>query len=242
MATESLQEYQLVEHDDYWTIPLLAQRVSRFQVDTQLTLEFFDRPDEETTVWVSGKFNLELDRRERLLSAEQRDTVSPVFALLNRTVQSALAYKNGTLEITFTEGGKLSVTADSNYESWGVTGVRWLRIVCMPGGELAVWLAEPPEGKTREQLEAEKKLTQDSRKITTLVNILEPDPAFQSVIFSNELSIAGVLGKSEEELNRRLEAHFGGDLMLSTAQPLYKLLEQIKKVLPDWPDRKPEGA
>ena len=236
METEPLQNYQLVEHHDHWTIPLVGQHVSRFRVDMQLTLEFFEPADEETMVWIAGEFRLDLDGKERLLSVGQRDTLGSVFALLNRSVQTALAYKNGTLEITFKEGGKLSVASESNYESWGVTGVRWLRLVCMPGGELAVWLAEPPDGKTREQLEAEKKLAQDSREITTLVNILEPDPAFQLVIFSNELSVTRVLDRSEEELNKRLEVHFGKELKLSAAQPLYKLLEQIKKVLPGWPD------
>jgi hypothetical protein len=104
METEPLQEYQLVEHDDYWAIPLIGQHVSRFEVDMQLTLEFFEPADEETIVWISGEFTLEIDGREQVLSAEQRDTVGPVFALLNRTVQSALAYRNGTLEITFREG------------------------------------------------------------------------------------------------------------------------------------------
>jgi Family of unknown function (DUF6188) len=238
METDPLQEYQLVEHDDYWAIPLLGQRVSRFKVDMQLTLEFFERADEETTVWISGEFKVEADGKKRLLSAEQRETVGPVFALLNRTVQSALAYKNGTLEITFTEGGKLSVPADPHYESWGVTGVRWLRVVCMPGGELAVWLADPPGGKTTEQSEAEKELARQSREITTLINILEPDLGNQPIMFSNEITVVEVLGKSEEELNKRLEVYLGNELKFSAAQPLHKLLAQIKEALPDWPDVK----
>ena len=237
MGTEG-QEYQLVEHDEYWAIPLLGQHVSRFQVDMQLTLEFFEPAAEETSVWISGEFKLEVDGREQVLSAEQRDTISPVFALLGRTVQSALANKKGTLEITFREGGKLSVAADPNYESWGVTGVRWLRIVCMPGGELAVWLADPPDGTSRKQSETEQELFQRSREITTLINILEPNSESQPIIFPNEPSVTEVLGRSEEELKQRLQVYLGQEINFSPALPLYQLLDKIKKLVPDWPDTK----
>jgi hypothetical protein len=124
-----------------------------------------------------------------------------------------------------------------------ITGLsRWLRIICMPGGELAVWLTDPPDGKTRDPSEAEKELFRRSREVSMLINILEPDPEFQPSIFPNEPSVTEVLGKSEEELSKRLEVYFGKELKLSAAQPLYQLLEQIKKVLPDWPDRKRSGA
>jgi Family of unknown function (DUF6188) len=144
MATEG-QEYQLVQYDDYWKIPLVGKPVCRFKVDFQLTLEFFEPEDEETIVWISGEFKLETDSREYFLSAEERERIGPVFALLRRTVESALAHKNGMLEITFREGGRLSVAPHQKYEAWGVTGVRWLRVVCSPGGDLAVWLADPPD-------------------------------------------------------------------------------------------------
>jgi Family of unknown function (DUF6188) len=238
METDTVQEYQVIEYDSYWTIPLIGRPVCRFQADSQLTLEFFEPPNEDTTVWIGGQFKLELDGTEHLLSAEHRENIGPVFVLLRRTVESAVAFKNGTLEITFKEGGRLAVAADPNYESWGVTGVRWLRIVCMPGGELAVWLADPPDGKTREPSESEKELFRRSREISTLINILQPDPEFQPIIFANEPKITEVLGKSEEELNKRLEVYFGKELKLSAAQPLHRLLAQIKEALPDWPDVK----
>lgn len=145
MGNELLQEYQLIEHDDYWTIPLVGKPVCRFQMDFQLTLEFFEPEDEKTIVWISGEFKLEMDGEKHALSAENREKIGPVFSLFRKTVNSALAHKDGVLEITFREGARLTVGPDPNYESWGVTGVRWLRVVCMPGGDLAVWSADPPD-------------------------------------------------------------------------------------------------
>lgn len=239
MQKEPFQEYQLIEHDGYWSIPLIGQHLSRFKIDMQLTLEFFEPLEEETSVWIGGEFKVALDDKTYLFSTEQRDRISPVFGLLGRTVDSALAYKTGQLEITFREGGKLTVSPDQDYESWGVTGVRWLRIVCIPGGELAVWSADPPEGKTREQSEAEVELARRSREITTLINILEPDQQSRPFQFSNEVSVSEELGKSEEELNRRLQGYFGQLFNFSAAQPINKLWEQIKIALPDWPDNWP---
>jgi hypothetical protein len=145
VENEVLPEYQLIEHDDYWTIPLVRKPVCRFQIDFQLTLQFFEPEDEETIVWISGEFKLELDGQQYALSAEDREKIGPVFALFRKTVNSALAHKDGILEITFREGGRLTVPPHPNYEAWGVTGVRWLRVVCMAGGDLAIWSADPPD-------------------------------------------------------------------------------------------------
>jgi hypothetical protein len=68
----------------------------------------------------------------------------------------------------------------------------------MPGGDLAVWLADPPDGKSREQSETEKELFRRSREVSTLINILEPDPECQPIIFPNEL----VSTKSFAEVKR----------------------------------------
>jgi hypothetical protein len=242
METEPLQEYQLVERDDCWSIPIIGQHLSRFKVDMQLTLEFLEPAEEETSVWIGGEFKVALDVGEHFLSAEQREKISPVFGLLGRTVESALAYKTGLLEIVFREGGKLTIAPDQDYESWGVTGVRWLRIVCTPGGELAVWLADLRQGKTRKQSEAEKDLARRSREITTLINILEPDQQSQPMQFSNELSVIEELGTSEDVLNKRLQGYFGESFHFSTAQPINKLWDQIKKALPDWPNNWPRSS
>lgn len=139
------QKYRLTEHDDYWVIPLVGKPVTRIIVGLELTLEFFESDDEQTTIWIGGEFRFEINGKEHTLSTEDPARLGPVLALARSTVESARAYKNGTLEVRFREGGKLSIGPHPQCEAWGVVGSRWLRVVCMPGGELATWQADPPE-------------------------------------------------------------------------------------------------
>jgi hypothetical protein len=51
----------------------------------------------------------------------------------------AHATENGTLQLEFESGSSIRVFADPDYEAWSVVGADGFRVVCMPGGELAVW-------------------------------------------------------------------------------------------------------
>lgn len=50
---------------------------------------------------------------------------------------------SGVLEVRFENGCRLRVDPDDSYEAWTLAGPRGMKVVCMPGGELAVWRAEP---------------------------------------------------------------------------------------------------
>jgi Family of unknown function (DUF6188) len=139
------REYVLIEYDDYWVIPLAGRLLSRVIVGYGLTLEFLDPQDEQISILIAGEFHLAFDNQNILLSHEQPTALGPALGLLARTVESARAYKDGRLELSFGGGSTISVAPADRYESWNVTGVRWLRIVCMPGGDLAVWKPDPPE-------------------------------------------------------------------------------------------------
>jgi hypothetical protein len=54
-------------------------------------------------------------------------------------VGSAEAHDDGTLVIVFASGAELRVGPSPDYESWTVTGPGGMRVVCLAGGELAVW-------------------------------------------------------------------------------------------------------
>jgi hypothetical protein len=139
-------QYNLVEHDEYWEIPLCKKPICRFRVDSELKLDFLEPEDEETVVIIKGEFQLTVSEEEYTMDAEKPTTLGSVFSLYRKAVKSARAYKeDGRLEVEFFKGEKLYVPPDRNrnYESWEIKGVRHLQIVCMPSGGLAVWLAEP---------------------------------------------------------------------------------------------------
>ncbi|WP_407697388.1 DUF6188 family protein [Streptomyces kebangsaanensis] len=49
-----------------------------------------------------------------------------------------LTYFNGTCTLLFTQGVRISVPSNPDFEAWTYTSPSG-RTVCMPGGDLAVW-------------------------------------------------------------------------------------------------------
>ena len=64
---------------------------------------------------------------------------SPFQTLLGQTVTSSTVEDSGTLVLAFGDGSSLRVAPHDVYEAWTVAGPGGKKIVCMPGGELAVW-------------------------------------------------------------------------------------------------------
>ncbi len=60
-------------------------------------------------------------------------------SLLRQEVTSSVAEDSGILVLAFSDGTGIRVEPDDAYEAWTVAGPGGKKIVCMPGGELAVW-------------------------------------------------------------------------------------------------------
>jgi len=59
--------------------------------------------------------------------------------LLGDLVRAARTTDAGELQLTFVSGSQLSVGVDAEVESWAVTGPDGFLVVCLAGGELAIW-------------------------------------------------------------------------------------------------------
>ena len=56
------------------------------------------------------------------------------------TVASVIAYKDGILQVQFSEGASVTVRPDPTYEAWELAGGSGGPIlVCLPGSGLGVW-------------------------------------------------------------------------------------------------------
>jgi hypothetical protein len=88
----------------------------------------------------------------------------------------------------------------------------------------------------RISLDAKSKLR--SREIELLVNIIDPDPIYQPSYLADEASLFAVRDQSEATIRQRLEGYFGKPLRfeLRPTQPLWELVDEIKKLYPGWPD------
>ncbi|MGH3799086.1 MAG: DUF6188 family protein [Pseudonocardiaceae bacterium] len=77
------------------------------------------------------------------LSPDSSDTqAAQGRALLHQTVTSSVAEESGVLSLDFSNGLRLRVDPHDSYEAWTVAGPGGMKVVSMPGGELAVWSPE----------------------------------------------------------------------------------------------------
>ncbi|GAA1745123.1 DUF6188 family protein [Nonomuraea bangladeshensis] len=129
----------LVELEDRWLLPYRGMQVIQICVSYQLTLllDSGAQVDVETEAELSTL--RALDRVKARLLPEQQD-VAPALTLFGATVLSAVAFKSGSLRLGFDNGLQLKVKPDVRYEAWSAHGPDdGPRLVCQPGGGIAVW-------------------------------------------------------------------------------------------------------
>ena len=92
---------------------------------------------------IGGPFNVRHAGIDVGYSAENDDvaTLSGALKLLHKVALTAVALKDGTLQIVFVDGDVLSVAPDPHHEAWEMSGPNGLKIVSLPGGQLAFWSA-----------------------------------------------------------------------------------------------------
>ena len=133
----------LIETDTSWEISVNKRPVTRCCIDDQFTIQVADT---EVVLEISfeGAFTCTLveepDRfREYKLNAENTSSLYPALSVLHKPVELVTAHKSGDITIRFSNGMTLAATSDPDYESWHINGADGLKIVCTPGGALAVW-------------------------------------------------------------------------------------------------------
>lgn len=130
--------YQLVEHGDYWLVPLQGKTVTRCLVDHAFELELWEC-EGTTTIRLEGGFVFRGHGGEYQLSPAHPTALGPVLSTIGKTVTSAKVYKDGCLDLHFADGSTLSVKPDAAYEAWEIAGTGGLHVVCTPGGSLSIW-------------------------------------------------------------------------------------------------------
>jgi hypothetical protein len=103
--------------------------------------EFFEVRIEQPFIFMSGRGG------EVLLDPENDPGgLGPVLTCTRTAVEEAVAFDDGSLTLSFMDGGSLQVPGSPEYEAWGIVGSAGLRVVSVPGGELAIW---QPDGDER---------------------------------------------------------------------------------------------
>jgi hypothetical protein len=74
------------------------------------------------------------------------------------------------------------------------------------------------------------------REIQLLINIAEPDPQYQPFILTDEASILDAISTEPTTIARRFDTYFDMEMKLDLSLPLWRLVDRIKQLLPQWPD------
>jgi Family of unknown function (DUF6188) len=124
---------------------LTGKTVSRCVVDRSFSMEF----GEGELLRIEGEFIVESTTRRHALSAERVEELGPALVVVGKTISWLGASEGGELDLQFEDGTRLHVSPDSQYEAWEVVGRGGFRVVCMPGGALAIWRGEIEQGEPR---------------------------------------------------------------------------------------------
>lgn len=134
----------LIEHPNTYELPLNGFTVVRLALDYGLELHLLaaDADHAGGLVHIEGGFVLGSPSEHW----EARTGPAPLFPcqvlrLFEKTISSAMATKDGRLDLRFTDGWWVQVASDPYYEPWHVQwgpGGDGLELVSVPGGELAI--------------------------------------------------------------------------------------------------------
>lgn len=132
----------LIEQPESWFIPLSGYEITLICVGYELQIHS-QGSDLSASIAIGDKFNLLTgDELYNFNVGTESSTLGPVLGLLHKRIESVSAMKDGHLNVIIDSGISLSVAPDHAYEAWDVSISNGIRVVCMPGGELAIWDAK----------------------------------------------------------------------------------------------------
>jgi hypothetical protein len=142
VARRVMTVMDLIERNDCWSVDVPDGEVSCLRIDWAVTLTIAG-DDEVVDVRVAGACVLSAsDGTEAALEPEDEPAqLAPVLRLVRLGMRRTDAFKDGRLEIEFADGSVLRVPASEDLETWEISGPRGIRLVSLPGNELAVWRA-----------------------------------------------------------------------------------------------------
>lgn len=128
------------ELEDRWILPIANGTVTQCCINHGLAIKVASNGATEGTIIVSGVFEFETAAGAWRLSLEgEAVTLAPVLTILGLTIDYAAARKDGTLELAFSDGSRLSVPPDAAYEAWEFDGSHGAKAIGLPGGDVAIW-------------------------------------------------------------------------------------------------------
>jgi hypothetical protein len=90
-------------------------------------------PDDLVSIRIGGAFLLKSQSGERKLFAEKEPmALGSALSVLHKTLESAIAYKNGMLSLKFSNDIRIDVPPDDKYEAWEINSRDGVILVSLP--------------------------------------------------------------------------------------------------------------
>lgn len=129
------------ESSDRWVLPVADQPVVTCCIDYALTFRFGN----DVTLRIEQPFVYRTAEGVEHLIVPEGDPVrlAPALAVCRQVARQGFAFKDGHLELDFADGSWVGVPTAEDLEPWELVGPDGLRVVSVPGGDLAIWRTLP---------------------------------------------------------------------------------------------------
>lgn len=132
-----------IEEDHRWLLPIDGYVVTQCRLDYTFTMVATEGAASVCELQIEQPFTVGAGSLVTPVNPEGDPTqMAPALRILRAEIAQACAYKDGCLSVAFVDGTNLRVPPCESAESWNVVGPAGLRIVSLPGGDLALW---PPD-------------------------------------------------------------------------------------------------
>lgn len=140
----------MTDSGDRWSLSAAGQQVTSVSVDWAVTLTI-GAAGSPIVVRIEQPFALAFPGAAPAHLNPEGDPVelAPVLRLVRAGVSRLDAFNTGRLELELVDGTSLSVSPVEQYEAWSMAGPDGFKLVCLPGGELAVWSATSTSAESR---------------------------------------------------------------------------------------------
>jgi len=135
--TPNVEHAELViESQDGWTLAIGGWTITRLYFDPYAVgVAINGGTGDAFHAYIEASFTYrDADGSEQLFApGEGAPTLAPLLSLLNRTVETVRVSRDGTLLIAFSDGTRISVPPDPDYEAWN-GGLDEIGFISTPGG------------------------------------------------------------------------------------------------------------
>jgi hypothetical protein len=134
---------ELIPQDDGWVLPAAGELVTRCCVENAavriLCQSMLEISIEEPFTLVTP------DGHSHALDPDPGGNpmdLAPILRIVRQVIQEGIAFKDGRLLLVFGDDSRIDVPSGQDFEAWNIAGPggpEGLKIVSVPGGELAIW-------------------------------------------------------------------------------------------------------